>query len=85
MKNISAAELDALAAAVGSYNALFSRRAIKYKEMGLAKRELSESEIRELILSEYTFLKRPVYVKGKAVVAGNDKKAVAQMAALAAR
>ena len=34
-KNISAKELDALAKSAGSYEALFSRRSMKYRSMGL--------------------------------------------------
>jgi arsenate reductase len=37
---------------------------------------LSEAEIRELILSEYTFLKRPVIIKNNQIFVGNLKKTV---------
>jgi arsenate reductase len=43
----------------GSYEALFSRRAMKYRSMGLNEMELSEDDYRKYILEEYTFLKRP--------------------------
>jgi arsenate reductase len=70
-QNISAGELDWLAEQVGSYNALFSRNARKYRSMNLKDRTLSEAEIRQLILDEYTFLKRPVIVGETAIeVAG---------------
>ena len=58
---VSAEELDQLAAVTGSYEALFSRRALKYRAMGLQEKELSETDYRSLLLSEYTFLKRPVF------------------------
>ncbi|MCB0618000.1 MAG: arsenate reductase [Saprospiraceae bacterium] len=73
---ITEAQLDELAAKAGSYEALFSRRARKYKEWGLKDRSLTESDYRQLILDEYTFLKRPVIVVGQEVFAGSDKKTV---------
>lgn len=75
-KNISAGELDYAARVLGSYEALFSRRALKYKTMGLAEKKLTEKDYRKLILSEYTFLKRPVLINGKEVFAGSAKAAV---------
>ena len=62
---------------VGSYEALFSRRAMKYRGWGLHEKELSEKDYRKYILEEYTFLKRPVIVDGETVFVGNAKKVVA--------
>lgn len=73
---VSAAELDAMHAHSGSYEALFSRRAMKFRSMGLADRTLSESDYRQLILEEYTFLKRPVLLTDDGVFAGSAKAAV---------
>ena len=53
-----------------SYEALFSKRAIKYKTLGLKDKKLSEAEMRQFILDEYTFLKRPVRVNGNAIYIG---------------
>lgn len=75
--NISAEQLDGLHAIVGSYEALFSRRAMKYRSMGLADKNLTEADYRQLILEEYTFLKRPVIVVGNQVFMGSSKKALA--------
>lgn len=58
----------------GSYEALFSRRAMKYKEWGLKDKPLTEKDYRDLILQEYTFLKRPVVVNGKKIFIGSEKK-----------
>jgi arsenate reductase len=74
--NITAPQLDALKEKVGSYEALFSRRAMKYRSMGLADQQLSEDDYRRLILDEYTFLKRPVVLVGDEVFVGSSKKAV---------
>jgi len=73
---ITAVQLDALKDLAGSYEALFSRRAIKYKEMGLKDKPLKETDYRTLILKEYTFLKRPVIVNGKKIFIGSEKKTV---------
>ena len=58
----------------GSYEALFSRRAMKYKEWGLKDKPLTEKDYRDLFLQEYTFLKRPVVVNGKKIFIGSEKK-----------
>lgn len=78
---ITPAQLDEMKALSGSYESLFSRRALKYKEMGLKDKKLSEDDYRKLILEEYTFLKRPVAIIGKQIFIGNDKKNVAALAA----
>lgn len=75
-EQITPEQLDALKAQAGSYEALFSRRALKYKELGLKDKQLGESDYRRLILEEYTFLKRPVVVMGKAIFVGSEKKTV---------
>ncbi|WP_026211301.1 arsenate reductase family protein [Lewinella cohaerens] len=74
--NVTAEQLDALKEVVGSYEGLFSRRAMKYRSMGLGDKELSEADYRQLILDEYTFLKRPVVVIGDQVFTGSSKKSV---------
>lgn len=76
-KNISAKELDFLKKQAGSYEALFSRRAMKFREWGLHEKELTEQDYRKYILEEYTFLKRPVIVDGNEVFIGNARKVVA--------
>ena len=75
-EHVNAEQLDAMKEIVGSYEGLFNRRAMKYRSMGLADQDLSESDYRRLILGEYTFLKRPAIVIGDQVFLGNSKKAV---------
>lgn len=58
----------------GSYEALFSRRAQNYKKLGLKDVELSEDDIKNYILSDYTFLKRPVVIDGDKIFVGSEKK-----------
>jgi arsenate reductase len=68
--NIDAKTLDFLKQKVGSYEALFSKRAIKYKSLSLKDKSLKDEDFRELILDEYTFLKRPVLIDGGKVFVG---------------
>ncbi|MBS1567725.1 MAG: arsenate reductase [Bacteroidetes bacterium] len=76
-EKISAQQLDEMKKMAGSYEALFSRRALKYKELGLKDKKLEEKDYRQYILDEYTFLKRPVAIVGNKMFVGNDKKTVA--------
>ena len=57
----------------GSLRSAFSRRAMKFRSMGLAEKNLSEQDYRTLILGEYTFLKRPVFLFDHAVTVGSRK------------
>lgn len=67
---LSRQEIVKLANLVGGAEDLFSRRAIKYREMGLHEREVSSAEMLDLMANEYTFIKRPVMVFGENAVAG---------------
>jgi len=73
---ITASQLDEMKKMAGSYEALFSRRAMKYKELGLKNKNLGEEDYRKLILEEYTFLKRPVVIMKDRIFVGSEKKTV---------
>ena len=75
-EKISEEQLDQMAKMSGSYESLFSRRAIKYKSMGLKDKALSEMDYRQLILEEDTFLKRPVFIVNNKIFVGNSKKTI---------
>lgn len=75
-ENIDAKTLDWLKKKVGSYEQLFSRRAVKFRSEGWNEKELSESDYRDLMLKEYTFLKRPFMIYDEQVFIGNSKKEV---------
>jgi arsenate reductase len=75
---ITAEQIDKMIDLAGSAESLFSRRAMKYKSMGLADKNLSEDDYRSLILQEYTFLKRPVLILDDQIYVGNSKKIVAE-------
>ena len=50
IENIDATTLDWLKDKVGSYEALFSKRAIKYRSLGLNEMNLTEEDYRKYIL-----------------------------------
>jgi arsenate reductase (glutaredoxin) len=74
---ITAEQIDEMKKLSGSYESLFSRTAMKYRAMGLGEKELKEADYRQLILEEYTFLKRPVIIVGNNIFVGNAPKVVA--------
>jgi arsenate reductase len=75
-EKITPAQLDEMKEKTGSFESLFSRRAMKYKEMGLKDKPLTEKDYRQLILDEYTFLKRPVVFVNDKIFVGSEKKTV---------
>ena len=75
-EKITPAQLEEMKKLSGSYEALFSRRALKYKELGLKDKQLSENDYRRFILDEYTFLKRPVVIMNDKIFIGSEKKTI---------
>jgi arsenate reductase (glutaredoxin) len=78
-EKITPAQLDEMKKLAGSYEALFSRRAIMYKELGLKDKKLEEKDYRNYILEQDTFLKRPVTIINNKIFIGNDKKMVSAL------
>ncbi|MGV8947380.1 MAG: arsenate reductase family protein [Lutibacter sp.] len=70
---ITVKQLDELFKLTKSYEVLFSKIAKKYKQMDLKNQQLTEKDYRQLILDEYTFLKRPVIVNENKVYVRNKK------------
>lgn len=75
-ENIDEKTLDFLKEKVGSYEALFSKKAMKYRSMGLNNMDLTEDDYKKYILEEYTFIKRPYMINGDEVFIGNAKSVV---------
>ncbi len=67
-------ELSLLYSHTGSYEALLNKRAQKLKEID--KDSLSEEQIKQLLLTHYTFLKRPVLLLNKRLFIGNAASTV---------
>nr|WP_321232686.1 ArsC/Spx/MgsR family protein [uncultured Psychroserpens sp.] len=75
-EDITVKQLEELEKLAGSYEALFSKRAKLYKEMGLKDQNLSEKDFKHYILEHYTFLSRPVVVYNDHIFIGNSAKTV---------
>ena len=75
-EKITPSQLEEMKKMAGSYESLFSRRAMKYKELGLKDKKLEEKDYRNFILEEYTFLKRPVVIVNNKIFVGSEKKTV---------
>ena len=72
---ITVAQLEEMHNFTKSYEDLFSKRAKRYKL--LKDQTLTEKDFKQLILEEYTFLKRPVIIVEDEIFVGNSKKNVA--------
>jgi arsenate reductase len=78
-KRITVSQIEQMHALAGSYELLFSKVARKYKELGLKEKKLTEQEMKNYILEEYTFLKRPVFMIDGEIFIGNSKKTVEEV------
>ena len=76
-QNIDEKTLDFIKDRIGSYEELFSKRAMKFRSMGLNEMTLSEADYKKYLLEEYTFLKRPFIVLENQVFVGNAAKTMA--------
>jgi arsenate reductase len=76
---VSEAQLVEMYSLTASYEALFNKKAQKYKSLVLKDKQLTESEFKTLLLEEYTFLKRPVFIDNTEIFIGNDKKTVEKL------
>lgn len=73
---ITVKQLDEVVKLTNNYEVLFSKRAKKFKQMDLKSQNLIEKDYRQLLLDEYTFLKRPIIINGNEIYVGNTKKRV---------
>lgn len=78
---VTVAQLEGMYERTESYEALFNKRAKKYKAMDLSGEEISEAMYRQFILDEYTFLKRPVFIVDDEIFVGNSKKEIQRLQA----
>lgn len=73
-EKITKEQLEDMKEKAGSYEALFSRVALKYKT--LDPKPATEAQYKKLILAEYTFLKRPVILTKDQIFIGNSKSVI---------
>jgi len=76
-KGVTIEELEEMRALTDSYESLFSRRAMLFRQRNLKEQNLTEEDYKNLILEHYTFLKRPVAIVNDQIFIGNAKVQVA--------
>ena len=75
-KPVTEEELQELYALTQSYEALFSKKSTQIKERNIDVKSLQEEDFTTLILEDYRFLKRPVFIINQEIFIGSDKKNV---------
>ncbi len=76
---ITLQELEEMHQLSGSYESLFSKKAFLYKTMDLKNKQLLESDYKNLILENYTFLSRPVFIINGGIYIGNSQQNMLQV------
>lgn len=74
---ITALELDMLYNYTKSYESLLNKRAQKLRLIDTAA--FLDIDYRNLILQDYTFLKRPIFVDDDQIFIGNDKNTISAL------
>ena len=62
-----------------SYEALFSKKSTQIKERNIEVKSLQEEDFKKLILEDYRFLKRPVFIMNQEIFIGSDKKNIEEL------
>lgn len=74
---ITPEELEQMKVHFSSYEELFNKRAVKFRSIDSSSFE--DSDYKKLLLSDYTFLKRPVLLLSDKAYAGNSKESIQKM------
>lgn len=77
--HVSEEHLDEAAKYLGSYQALLNKRAQKLKAMSEAEKPRTEAQMRAVILSDYTFLNRPLVKIGQFWFAGSQPETLEKL------
>lgn len=75
-QQISVKQLEELRKHAESYESLVNKRAQKFKAGGYSTKSMSEDDWKALILSDYTFIKRPIAIINDEYFIGNSKQTV---------
>jgi arsenate reductase len=76
---ITVEEIEEMYRLSGSYEALFSKKAVLYKSMDLKNKSLTEDDYKKYILEHYTFLSRPVFIINDKIYIGNTQQNMLQV------
>ena len=76
---VNVSQLEEMFSLSNSYEALFNKRAKLYKSMDLKNQILIESDYKQFILDEYTYLKRPVFIIDDEIFIGNSQKVIEKL------
>lgn len=71
---VTESELEEMYALTQSYEVLFSKKSTQIKERNIDVKTLKEEDFKALILNDYRFLKRPVFIIDSHIFVGSDKK-----------
>lgn len=82
---LTAVELKEMYQLSNSYEALFNKRSMQIKMQNIDVKSLTESNFKTLILSHYSFLKRPVFITDTEIFIGNSKSVVDELQKLFSR
>lgn len=75
---INSLELNYLYNKTESYEALFNKRAVLFREKKKIQNHFNEQDYQKLILEHYTFLKRPILIIKNKIFIGNSKLVISE-------
>lgn len=81
-ESITEEQIDQIYQVTKSYEAMINKRARKLKEALKENPITTDHDYRKLLLLDYTFLKRPVFVIDHQVFLGNSPSTIAQVRAV---
>ena len=73
-------DLMELYAFTNSYEELFNKRAVLFREKKKILKKINEEDYKEMLLTHYSFLKRPVLLINGKIFVGNSKETVGKAA-----
>lgn len=76
---VSEEQLQEMYGLAGSYEALFSKKAMLYKSLNLKDKNLTEADFKKYLLEHYTFLSRPVFIIDGKIYIGNSQKNILEV------
>ena len=75
---ITSIQLDYLRSLVSNYRELLNSRSLILRKRNIRANELSETQIRTLILEHYALLRRPILIYDEHIFVGNNPSVVTE-------